>query len=294
MYAVQLYRRLESDLPRSGRITLRLGDRWYDLTEYLWQQELPMLVSPLCRRGLFHSDRVEVWVEETKLPPADPVESADRLLPPLLPLEVGKILALGKNFRAHAEEFSEAVPEEPLFFNKLPETLVGHNATIAPPRGYEGRLDHEAELAVVIGGKGKDVPVEEAKALVAGYSVANDLTLRSLQGEDREKKYPWFRAKNFDGACPLGPCFVPAEYVELSKLRLTSHVNGELRQEGRLSDLVVDVPAAIAYLSRHLTLRPGDIVLMGTPSGVGPLEHGDVVTCAIEEIGELTTVIERS
>ncbi len=293
MFPVRVYRRLDPDLPRTGKMTLQVEERWFDLTEYLWRQEMPMLVSALCRRELFHPDRIEVWLDQARLPEVDPVGEEDPLLPPLLPVEVGKILALGKNFRAHAAEFSEEVPEEPLYFNKLPETLRGHMSTVGPPAGYEDRLDHEVELAVIIGNEASRVPAASALHAVSGYSVANDLTLRTIQGTDRDKKFPWFRAKNFDGACPLGPCFVPAEHLDISELRVTAEVNGELRQDGNLSDLVVDVPTAISYLSNHLTLYPGDIVLMGTPAGVGPLEDGDVVTCRIERIGELTSVVRR-
>ena len=293
MDPIRLYRRPHPDLRRSGRIIIQIGDRWFDFTEYLWHQELPLFVTALCRRGWFEADRVEAWLESVSLPEAKPIDPEEGLLPPLLAAEVGKILALGKNFRAHAAEFSEEVPAEPLYFNKLPETLRGHLDIVSPPPGYEGRLDHEAELAVVIGQEARNVELDSAMACVAGYTVANDLTLRGYQAADREKKYPWFRAKNFDGACPLGPCFVPANQLGISDLKVSATVNGELRQEASTAELVVSVPAAISYLSRHLTLHPGDLILMGTPAGVGPLNDGDQVTCAVEGIGELTTRVER-
>ena len=123
--------------------------------------------------------------------------------------------------------------------------------------------------------------------------MANDLTARTLQKNDREMKFPWFRGKNLDGFCPLGPCFVPREQIEVGNLRLRAHVNGELRQDANTRDWVVDIPHALHYLSRHLTMRPGDLVLMGTPEGVSPLGDGDEVMCSVEGIGELRTTIRR-
>lgn len=226
---------------------------------------------------------------------ADP--RAGALLAPLA-VRPGKILALGKNFREHAAEFGEAVPEEPLFFNKLPETIVGSGARVAVRAWYAQRVDHEAELAVVIGRGGAEIALAAALEHVAGYTVANDLTARSLQGHDRNLKYPWFRAKNMDGFCPLGPCFVPRADLDLADLEVrcaVRHADGtvEERQRASTRDFVVDVPHAIEWLSRHLTLHAGDVILMGTPAGVGPLLDGDVVTCAIQGIGELVTEIAR-
>jgi 2-keto-4-pentenoate hydratase/2-oxohepta-3-ene-1,7-dioic acid hydratase in catechol pathway len=217
----------------------------------------------------------------------------EQVLTPLARASVGKVLALGKNFRAHAHEFDEEVPEEPLFFNKLPECLVPHRAAVRPPRAYRGRLDHEAELTVVIGRDGADSPAEEALEHVAGWSLANDLTLRSLQGADRGRKHPWFRSKNFDGACPFGPAFVPRDFLDPTRLRVRARVGRLPRQDASTADLVIDIPHAIAHLSAHLRLRAGDLILMGTPAGVGALEDGDEVTCSIEGIGDLTTRIQR-
>jgi 2-keto-4-pentenoate hydratase/2-oxohepta-3-ene-1,7-dioic acid hydratase in catechol pathway len=227
------------------------------------------------------------------------VERPRKLLPPVDPARVGKILCLGKNFRAHAAEFGEPVPEEPLFFAKLPETIVPHGALVEVPAWYTRRVDHEAELAVLIGRAGKAIAPERALEHVAGYTVANDLTARSLQGDDRKRGHPWLRAKNMDGFCPLGPCLVPRDALDLADLRVTARVRAagagdfELRQDASTRDLVVDVPHAVAWLSEHLTLRPGDLILMGTPAGVGPLRDGDAVVCAVAGIGELETRIAR-
>lgn len=217
---------------------------------------------------------------------------------PWRPAPTGKVLALGKNFRAHAEEFGEQTPEEPLFFAKLPETLVPHGARVRVPSWYEGRVDHEAELALVIGREGRALAPAEALAHVAGCCVANDLTARSLQGRDRKLGHPWLRAKNLEDFAPIGPCYVPRAALALDALELGArviHADGrvEERQRANTRDLVVGVPEALAWLSRHLPLRAGDLVLMGTPAGVGPLVHGDRVECWVDGIGTLVTHIER-
>lgn len=284
---------------RGRRLVLEEAGTCWDLTAYLERRGLPTDLVDLIEVG---------WLEGTTLGAALPSVAPEGWTPlseeetaalraaPDLPIDrgsVGKILALGKNFRAHAEEFGEEVPSDPLYFNKLPEGLVPSGSVVSPPPGYERRLDHEAELAVVVGLGGAGIAAEDAMEHVAGYTIANDLTLRSLQGQDRGDGRPWFRAKNFDGACPLGPCFVPRDFLDVADLRLTCHVNGELRQDASTRDLVIDIPRAVAHLSRHLTLHPGDLILTGTPAGVGPLEDGDRVVCAVDGIGELETTIQR-
>ena len=217
----------------------------------------------------------------------------EELLPAVDPARVGKIMCLGKNFHAHAAEFGEEVPTDPLFFNKLPETIVGDGALVHVPAHYTGRYDHEVELAVLVGKSGADIPIEDALSHVAGFTVANDLTARHLQGADRESGWPWFRSKNFPGSCPLGPCFIPASELDPNDLPITCHVNGELRQDSRTSLMVIPIDRAISHLSTYLPLNVGDLILMGTPAGVGPLVDGDLVSCAIEGIGELKTKIAR-
>lgn len=290
---VRIYRRPEGDLIREGKLVLQRGEDFYDLTEYRWQREMPLNLTAMCARGMFEDGPFETWLEDSDLPRTDPVHAQDRLISPVLPREVGKVLALGKNFRAHAEEFGEAPPEEPLFFNKLSETLTGHNAIVSPPRGYTGRIDHEVELAVFLCRRAQEVSEAEAMDCVGGYTIANDLTLRSLQSQDRERGHPWFRSKNFLGALPLGPCFAPASEFDVSDLKISAEVNGELRQEASTRDMIVSVPRAISHLSHHIPLFPGDVVLMGTPAGVGPLEDGDEVRCKIQGLGELVTTVRR-
>ncbi len=269
------------------------GEHWLDLSRYLAAQRLPLDLVQLVGMGFFERASFERRLSEADWPRAQPVFGEFGLDVPFLPREVGKILALGKNFKEHAAEFGEQVPEEPLFFNKLPETMVPHGATVRVPPWYTRRVDHEAELAVVIGRTGSMIRAQDAAQYVAGYTVANDLTARTLQGDDREKKYPWFRSKNLDQFCPLGPCFVPREFLDLADVKVLARVNGEERQRASTKDFVVDVPHALEYLSKHLTLRAGDIVLTGTPAGVGPLKDGDEVECEVEGIGVLVTRIAR-
>ena len=273
-----------------GELCIEFEGRRLDLSEYFERNDIPPNLVDRLAEGWFRRDEIVPRLERDDW---RQVELSGPLKSPLSPRSVGKILCLGKNFKAHAEEFDEEVPDEPLFFNKLPETLVGHGATVKVSPAYERRVDHEAELAVVISRNGSNVPEENALDWVAGYTVANDLTARSTQGYDRKRQFPWFRSKNMDGFCPLGPCIVPRDFLDISDLRVTAHVNGELRQDASTKDMVISVPRAIAYLSTQLTLHSGDLILMGTPAGVGPLEDGDLVTCAVESIGELETRIAR-
>ena len=296
--AIRIFRRADG-----GLVLEDPSGRW-DLAAHLARRGQPTDLVELASTGWLDRAELEARLpaerpdEWTAFEPESESEAGDANAPgelasPLSPREVGKVLALGKNFRAHAEEFGEAVPEEMMFFNKLPETFAPHRGTTTVPSWYSRRVDHEAELAVVIGLTGRDIALEDALDHVAGYTVANDLTFRSLQGDDRKKGHPWFRAKNADGFLPLGPCFVPRDFLDLGDLRVTATVNGELRQDASTKDLVIDVPHALAALSRHMTLHAGDVVLMGTPAGVGPLEDGDVVVCAIDGIGDLETRIAR-
>lgn len=212
----------------------------------------------------------------------------------------GKLLCLGKNFAAHAREFGAEVPEEPIFFTKLPDTLLPHGGTVVLPHWLDERIDHEVELGVVLGfedpeRKGrKYVSVDEAAGLIHGYTIINDVTARTMQGTDRGRQQPWLRSKSFDTFCPIGPFVVPAEALGPDPdLAIELFVGEERRQQSRTGHMVVSVPEAIAYLSRHTTLRPGDILAMGTPEGVGPIADGDVMTACIEGIGVLRNPVVR-
>lgn len=225
------------------------------------------------------------------------IAAPQRFLPPVP--RPGKILCLAKNYVAHAREFGAEAPSEPIFFAKLPDTLIGHGDDVVIPRWLDTRVDHEAELALVLGfadpeGRGaKYVSGDAARALVAGYTLCNDVTARKLQGQDREQKYPWLRSKSLDTFCPVGPFVVPADAIDVSDLRLTMRVDGELRQDARTSAMVFDVAAALTAMARCTTLRPGDLIAMGTPEGVGPIVPGNVLEVAIEGLGALRNGVVR-
>jgi 2-keto-4-pentenoate hydratase/2-oxohepta-3-ene-1,7-dioic acid hydratase in catechol pathway len=207
-----------------------------------------------------------------------------RLVAPMLP---SKVLAIGRNYAAHAKELGNEVPDEPIVFMKPSTAVIGQQEAIVHPELSE-RVDYEGELAIVIGRLCRDVPAERAAAAVFGYTCANDVTARDLQRRDDQ----WTRAKGFDTFCPLGPWI--ETHVDPADLAVTTTVNGEVRQAGRTSQLLYDVPALIAYISRVMTLLPGDIILTGTPEGVGPLRPGDEVSVTIESIGTLTNrVVSR-
>lgn len=198
----------------------------------------------------------------------------------LPPVEPSKIICVGRNYTAHAKEHDAEVPEIPLIFLKPPSTLIPHGGTIyLPPQSQQ--VEHEAELAVVIGKTGRWIPPEEAGDYVLGYTMANDVSARDLQFSDGQ----WTRGKSFDTFCPLGPWietdFDPADAV------VTCHVNQEMRQMSSTRDMVFNVRQLIAFASSVMTLFPGDILLTGTPAGVNTLQDGDVVEVAIEGIGTL-------
>jgi 2-keto-4-pentenoate hydratase/2-oxohepta-3-ene-1,7-dioic acid hydratase in catechol pathway len=198
----------------------------------------------------------------------------------LCPVQPTKIIGIGRNYGKHAKELGNEVPQEPLMFFKPPSCLLDPGGTVLlPPEST--RVDYEGELAVVIGRRARRVGVDEARRAVFGYSIACDVTARDLQQKDKQ----WTRAKGFDTFCPVGPAVVPLP--DPSALRLTLRVGKELRQDGSTSDMIFDVPTLIAYASQAMTLEPGDVILTGTPEGVGPLADGDAVSVAIDGIGEL-------
>lgn len=203
--------------------------------------------------------------------------AAVQLLPPVVP---SKILAVGNNYAAHAAEFDNPPPEEPILFLKPPSAIIGPEAPIVLP-ALSQRVDHEAELAVVIGQRCRRIRQEKALAYLLGYTCANDVTARDLQRQDHQ----WTRSKGFDTFCPLGPWI--ASDLDLGSLEVIGRVNGEVRQRGRLRDLVFSIPALIAYASAVMTLEPGDVLLTGTPAGVGHLQEGDVVEVEVPGLGLL-------
>jgi len=198
----------------------------------------------------------------------------------MLELRPSKIVAVGRNYVAHARELGNEVPTEPLIFLKPTSAIVGDQDDVFYPKASL-RVDHEAELAVVIGRRCKDVNEGDAFDYVRGYTCANDVTARDLQETDDQ----WTRAKGFDTFCPLGPQVV--ENLDPSSLRVVARVNGEVRQEGHTSDMLFGVPSLVAFISGVMTLEPGDVILTGTPPGVGPVQRGDLMEVEIEGIGVL-------
>lgn len=207
-----------------------------------------------------------------------------RLLAPVAPT---KILCVGRNYPAHAAEHGAEVPPEPLFFLKPPSAVVGPEEFIVlPPQSQ--RVEYEAELALVIGRRGRNIRPEEAWAFVLGVTCANDVTARDLQRRDGQ----WTRAKGFDTFCPVGPWIVLGLSEEdVSDRAVICRVNGEVRQHGRTSEMVFSPAALIAWISAVMTLEPGDLLLTGTPAGVGPLRSGDVVEVEVEGIGVLRNYV---
>lgn len=215
---------------------------------------------------------------EDPLPTGEQVPLDDvRLLAPVLP---SKIVCVGKNYEAHAAEFGMEVPEEPLLFLK-PSTAVIGPGDVIELLPVSSRVDYEGELAVVIGRIAKNVLAENASRVILGFTCANDVTLRDLQRTDDQ----WARAKGFDGSCPLGP-WVETE-VDPTDVVVETRLNGEVRQHASTADLVFGVAGLIEYITAFMTLLPGDVLLTGTPEGVGKLATGDVVEVEVEGVGTL-------
>jgi 2-keto-4-pentenoate hydratase/2-oxohepta-3-ene-1,7-dioic acid hydratase in catechol pathway len=215
---------------------------------------------------------------EEPVPTGDEVPTADaRLLAPVIP---SKIVAVARNNPDHAAELGNEVPTHPMLFLKPATSVIGPEDPIPLPEGSE-RVDHEAELAVVIGRLCRRVTEEDAPKYVLGYTCANDVTARDWQRADGQ----WARAKGSDGFCPLGP-WIETE-IDPADVAVVARVNGEERQRGRTSDFVFSPAALVSFISRSITLLPGDVVLTGTPSGVGPMKPGDRVEVEVEGIGVL-------
>jgi 2-keto-4-pentenoate hydratase/2-oxohepta-3-ene-1,7-dioic acid hydratase in catechol pathway len=218
------------------------------------------------------------WTEDAQ----DQMETLEadeaRLLAPVAP---SKIVAIGLNYMDHAQERGKPVPTEPLIFLKPPSSLIGPGETIRRP-AWAGRVDHEAEMGIVIGKKAYDLPSPEAAAgHVFGAVCVNDVTARELQDKDVQ----FTRAKGFDTFCPVGPCLVTE--LDLGDLSVVGRVNGEVRQASRTDQLIFPPAHLVWFVSRVMTLLPGDIISTGTPAGIGPLAAGDVVEVEVQGVGIL-------
>ena len=237
------------------------------------------------RYGWLYEDRVgeidgDPFGAFRRLDPDLPVDSV-RLLPPVLP---GKIICVGRNYAAHAQELGNPVGEIPILFSKPGSSLIGPgDAIVLPPQSQQ--VQHEAELAVVIGTRGRWIQPEEAMDTVFGYTIANDVTARDLQRRDNQ----WTRGKGFDTFCPLGP-WIETEF-DPSDAIISCNVNSTMRQMASTRDMHFTIDRLLMFISSVMTLMPGDIVLTGTPNGSSTLEAGDVVTVNIAGIGNLVNPV---
>ncbi len=237
--------------------------------QYGWINE--GLVGPLSGQpfGAFRRMEAEIELNQVKL---------------LTPVQPSKILAVGRNYPEHAREHEVEIPEMPLIFSKALSAMIGPGeAILLPPQSQ--RVEHEAELAVVISRRGRWIPIEEARNHILGYTIANDVTARDLQQRDGQ----WTRAKGFDTFCPLGP-WIETD-LDPADVLITCRVNQELRQMASTREMVFSIPQLIVYLSSFMTLEPGDVLLTGTPAGVGALQEGDMVEIEIEGLGKLNNPV---
>ncbi|HME42002.1 MAG TPA: fumarylacetoacetate hydrolase family protein [Syntrophorhabdales bacterium] len=204
-----------------------------------------------------------------------------------------KIICLGLNYSEHARETAIDLPKEPIYFVKANSAVIAHEQPIMYPDGL-GRIDPEAELAVIIGRRAKEVTEEEAAAYIGGYTILNDVTARDLQAKDIQNKHPWFRSKSLDTFCPIGPWIVTAnEILPDEPLKLSLSVNGEVRQNSSTKYLVFKISSLISTISALMVLEPGDIISTGTPEGIAPIYPGDVVEIEVEKIGILRNGVEK-
>jgi 2-keto-4-pentenoate hydratase/2-oxohepta-3-ene-1,7-dioic acid hydratase in catechol pathway len=206
----------------------------------------------------------------------------------LPPCEPSKIVCVGRNYADHAEEMGSDVPDRPLLFLKPPSAVVAHGATLSllPEKN---RIDYEAELAVVISDRCRNVAAKNAMDVVAGYTCVNDVSNR----DDQRKEQNWVRGKAFDGACPIGPVVATPEEVP-KDASVRARLNGETVQDATREDLIFDVPELIAEITAYMTLEPGDVIATGTPEGVGPLMDGDTIEVEVEGVGTLRNTVDLS
>jgi 2-keto-4-pentenoate hydratase/2-oxohepta-3-ene-1,7-dioic acid hydratase in catechol pathway len=217
------------------------------------------------------------YLQDGRPATGDKLPANAALLPPVAP---SKIVAVGRNYAEHAKELGNEPPSEPIIFLKPPSALLAPNGTIVRPQQSQ-RVDYEGELVMVIGKRARNVSADRWREFVLGFTCGNDVTARDLQKKDVQ----FTRGKGFDTFCPIGPC-IETE-VDPSDLALTTRVNGAIRQNGRTSMMVFSCAVLLEFISAVMTLEPGDVILTGTPAGVGPLASGDTVEVEIEGIGIL-------
>jgi len=201
-------------------------------------------------------------------------------------LRIGKVVCLARNYSEHIKELGNETPEKPVLFIKPTSSIIGHQETVIIP-DYSKNCHHEVELAVLIGKFGKNISAKDALNHIAGYGVGLDMTLRDVQNELKQKGLPWEIAKGFDTSCPLSEFVPAAEVVDPHNLRISLKVNDQLRQDGSTSQMMLKIPQIIEAVSGIFTLEEGDVILTGTPSGVGPVQSGDRMFAEIEQVGYL-------
>jgi 5-oxopent-3-ene-1,2,5-tricarboxylate decarboxylase / 2-hydroxyhepta-2,4-diene-1,7-dioate isomerase len=279
-------------------VALGVGERWIDLSRAMnaWSGRFPWLQSLFSfsiEEILSHEDDILGSLSSfVRLLETEAILDSFGVSPPvevMAPLtRPSKLLALGLNYRAHADEVDKGTPKEPIVFAKAPSSIVGPGADIIYPAGV-ARLDPEVELGVVIGQKARNVPAAEAMEYVAGYVIVNDVTARDMQARDMAAGLPWFRSKSFDTFTPVGPCLVLKDEIpDPHDLRIRLRVNGQLRQDSSTALCLFKIPEIVRYLSSSMTLQPGDLIATGTPAGIAPVGRGDVVECSIDGLGTLT------
>ena len=246
-----------------------------------------MLHEGAVRHGFASEDSVKLLAGDPfsswELDDVMPFEHS-RLLAPVAP---SKVVCVGVNYREHCAEMGHELPDEPVIFLKPPTSVIGPGMDIRIPAGFEC-VDYEAELGVIIGRRTHAITPEMARDHILGYTCGNDVTNRIVQRKDGQ----WTRAKGYDTFCPLGP-WIEAE-IDPMGLRIESYVNGELRQSASTSDMIFNPFELVSFISRVMTLLPGDVVLTGTPAGIGPMKHGDTVEVRIENVGSLVNTVVRS
>lgn len=229
----------------------------------------------------------EIWVCDENLQKTDELWYPDEVSI-VAPANPSKIVCVGRNYAEHAAELGNEVPKSPLLFLKAPSSIIGPGKSIViPPQSDQ--VEHEGELAVVIGKRAKNIPDDEDPlTYVLGYSCLNDVTARDIQRADVQ----FTRGKSFDTFCPIGP-IIETE-LDVSDVRITTTVNGEVRQDGRTSQMVFPIPYLVRYISQQMTLMPGDIIATGTPSGVSKMNPGDICEVTVEGIGTLRNKVEAA
>ncbi|MGA9672717.1 MAG: fumarylacetoacetate hydrolase family protein [Terracidiphilus sp.] len=262
--------------PHHGKVETRAGELWITDLTHAPEEDLAY--------HLAHSRATAPSLDVASLAFEPMPLSAAQLLAPVTP---SKIICVGRNYRDHAKELGNEVPTEPLLFFKPPSSLLAPGGIVRLPAA-SSRVDFEGELAFVIGRRVRNLQANaDWRSVIRGYTLANDVTARDLQ----KKEAQWTRAKGFDTFCPIGPV-VSDEVDPASGLTLETRVNGELRQQGSTLDFIFTIPELLAYITAAMTLEPGDLILTGTPSGVGPLAPGDRVEVSIPGLGVLTNTVQ--